>query len=847
MNILDKIKIMLGTSTPDTIAFGIIIKDSIKTMSETNTNIWNVKITTLPQYTDVVSKWSYKEKVHFLVYCIEEVNKLSRRNYYSTDKYTQERILYAYIDRIFIGKLHLDEEDIKELFQALSNTSITHIHTSFPAFIKQVQKQYIGGSLPDSVSDTLKKMKDFFQKHLNNIHHRAATRYLELLDNLFVSFEQQSGEIAYVSFPRSGVFTDHINTKIAQLPQNERPNWYKLILTLREGGTAKPSKRFLQAAKACVDQIGTDSFNAMVSNWLSFLHTEIKTYTNNYTPTLFRENEQILGNLNNETVRKFIWTCSCSNDKTVMSKVAQIAEASYSKVPGEGAIAVSLGNACLHMLSNIENPMGIRQLCYLKFRIKYGSGLTLIDNLLQEVAQKQGLTIHEIEEIAVNDFELQDGKIETQLGEYKSILEINSVGKSEMKWFRLDGKQQKAVPSSIKVEYAAELTSLKDTQKQLDQTIATQRDRLDRMMRSNRSWTMDNFNRYYIKHPLMRLLSERIIWDFKAEGVIQSAMFVNQQWVNQHHQVVAITAESSVSLWHPATKPIKEITEWRDFVSTNEIRQPFKQAFREVYLLTEAEINTRTYSNRMAAHILKQHQFNSLAKGRGWKYSLIHYNDGGGTQWAALTMPEHDLQVQYWINEVNTDDSWNGTGIGNYIATDQVRFVRLSDESLIDLIEVPPIALSEAMRDIDLFVGVANVGNDPTWTENGGLPAYRDYWSSYSFGDLSVVAKNRKEILAKLLPRLKISKVATIEGSFLIVKGTLRTYKIHIGSTNILMLPNDQYLCIVPDRSQKNHTEGVFLPFDGDLGLSIILSKAFLLAEDNLITDRTITSQITRR
>jgi hypothetical protein len=58
------------------------------------------------------------------------------------------------------------------------------------------------------------------------------------------------------------------------------------------------------------------------------------------------------------------------------------------------------------------------------------------------------------------------------------------------------------------------------------------------------------------------------------------------------------------------------------------------------------------------------------------------------------------------------------------------------------------------------------------------------------------------------------------------------------------MEPNDQYLCIVPDRSQKLNTENVFLPFEGDNGLSIILSKAVLLADDDKITDSTITRQI---
>jgi hypothetical protein len=66
------------------------------------------------------------------------------------------------------------------------------------------------------------------------------------------------------------------------------------------------------------------------------------------------------------------------------------------------------------------------------------------------------------------------------------------------------------------------------------------------------------------------------------------------------------------------------------------------------------------------------------------------------------------------------------------------------------------------------------------------------------------------------------------------------------GSGNILMEPNDQYLCIVAGRKDRD-VNTIMLPFEGDQLLSIILSKATLLAADNKITDRTIRSQITRR
>jgi hypothetical protein len=57
------------------------------------------------------------------------------------------------------------------------------------------------------------------------------------------------------------------------------------------------------------------------------------------------------------------------------------------------------------------------------------------------------------------------------------------------------------------------------------------------------------------------------------------------------------------------------------------------------------------------------------------------------------------------------------------------------------------------------------------------------------------------------------------------------------------MSPDDSYLCIVPGRS-ADPLAGVFLPFEGDQTLGVIVSKAFLLANDSEITDPSISRQI---
>lgn len=63
------------------------------------------------------------------------------------------------------------------------------------------------------------------------------------------------------------------------------------------------------------------------------------------------------------------------------------------------------------------------------------------------------------------------------------------------------------------------------------------------------------------------------------------------------------------------------------------------------------------------------------------------------------------------------------------------------------------------------------------------------------------------------------------------------------------MEPGSQYLCIVPDRTSRAAAASgqIYLPFEGDPTLAVILSKAFLLAADAQITDRAIVSQLQRQ
>src|SRR6185295_13975176 len=102
----------------------------------------------------------------------------------------------------------------------------------------------------------------------------------------------------------------------------------------------------------------------------------------------------------------------------------------------------------------------------------------------------------------------------------------------------------------------------------------------------------------------------------------------------------------------------------------------FKQAHREIYVLTPAETTTRVYSNRFAAHILRQHQFHALCAVRGWSNRLRLAVDDS-YEATSREIPAYGLRAEFWVDGVETrEHDWLDSGAFVHLGTDQVRFYR---------------------------------------------------------------------------------------------------------------------------------------------------------------------------
>jgi len=680
-------------------------------------------------------------------------------------------------------------------------------------------------------------------------------KFLNVLQGLIadqVEFPLQPGE----------AWSDKALADSQKMRDPQRAAWTKLLLHCQTASAGKPSRKWLKTAEPLIAEVGQEQFIESLLEWFPLVDKQSTESSRKWNGLL---------DLHQDTLKGLLWCSSLVEEPKLARAIADLAISTYKKVPGVGPRAIKVGNACVWSLGQIPSDTALSQLAFLKVKIKFGTAQIGIEKALNATAERMHVPRDEIEEMGVPAYGLTAvGQLEETLGEFTARLNITGTTTTQLVWLKPDGKIQKSVPAAVKNEFPEELKELKTTAKDIQKMLPAQRERIDNLFLEQKEWSFETWKERYLDHSLVGTLARRIIWRFKTGEEVVSGIWLDDKIVDHESRPLSnLNTSTTVELWHPIEKPTEEVTGWREWLEQHEVQQPFKQAHREVYLLTDAERTTNVYSNRYAAHIIKQHQFNALCGARGWKNQLRLMVDGEYPP-AMKQLPKWNLRVEFWVEGVgdNYETDTNETGTYLYLASDQVRFYPLTaaertahasgggyttwgeegSDTPIELEEIPPLVFSELLRDVDLFVGVASVANDPTWSDGGPEGRYATYWQSFSFGDLSETAQTRKEILERLVPRLKIAKQCSFEEKFLVVQGELRTYKIHLGSSNILMSPNDEYLCIVRNQANADKTSAnLFLPFEGDNMLSIILSKAFLLADDKKIKDPTIVSQINRR
>ena len=378
-------------------------------------------------------------------------------------------------------------------------------------------------------------------------------------------------------------------------------------------------------------------------------------------------------------------------------------------------------------------------------------------------------------------------------------------GSAVLSWSR--GLQTvKSVPSEVKANNAEMLAELKKAAKELQGVLSTQRLRLERQLLSQSSCRFDRWKAWYL--------------DIRSRRCSRAAHLGNRERRARRRRLsggkedsprLGRTSRHARAHFHrPAVAPDPRsgpgILSWRCWLEDRGIRQPFKQAHREVYLLTDAERQTDTYSNRFASHIVRQHQFAALCRERGWQFNLMGEWDSHNTPY--LDLPQYNLRAEFRRGVFGGRRNLRSRRVSNHPHGPRSVFphrnrsrrrFEIRPRVPSHLADISPVVFSEVMRDVDLLVGVTSIGADPTWGVERTDP-HAEYWLRFADAELSIAAENRKAVLASLLPKLTIRDRCRLEGRYLMVRGESNEYRIHLGSGNVIMEPGAAIsaLCGVP-------------------------------------------------
>jgi hypothetical protein len=604
---------------------------------------------------------------------------------------------------------------------------------------------------------------------------------------------------------------------------DQRGIWERIFSHCAELKSSEAPKKWRTVARQLVDQLGRDAFLDAAARWLIL------------GPSPDRPGVQI-SSAEAEYQKGFLWFLADQTGELLPGLLANFAEGALKKIPMLGAVSQKVGNACVNVLAELPGLEPVSQLSRLAQRVRYDTAQRLIEEALNRAAEKAGVSREQLEEISTPDCGLgSDGTRTDRFGDYSARVSIADTTSAILQWTDSTGRSLKSVPAYVKQHHAEELSDLQRTVKDMQKMLSAHRTRIERLLLTQRAIPVETLRTCYLDHPLLADMSRRLIWQFDCGP----GLWHNGRVVDSGEREIDLAAQKTARLWHPVSSDVQIIFHWRCWLEDHGIRQPFKQAHREVYLITPVERETSTYSNRFAAHILRQAQFAALAAQRGWEFHVMGQWDSHNTP--TLELAQFDLRVEYDVDFPANENEVTGHYVYLLIRTGEMRFLD-SKRTPRKLESIPSVVFSEVMRDLDLFTGVASIGNDPAWGQSQDAP-FREYWDAFSFGELTEMAKNRASILERILPRLAIAERCRLDGRFLVVRGDLATYRIHLGSGNVLIEPGSRYFCIIEGAATKGKPRNLPLPFEEDHKLSQILSKAFVLADDRKIKDQSILRQ----
>lgn len=264
--------------------------------------------------------------------------------------------------------------------------------------------------------------------------------------------------------------------------------------------------------------------------------------------------------------------------------------------------------ACLAALGELDVPEAQSALIRLQGKFRSGDLKKRIVAALDQVAARSGLTPGTLIERQIEELDLDQNSTKTAGNATVTAHLVVTVDGVKTTWL-VGGVPTRSLSAQTKSDHAVQLAEIRAVVKELTSAFSAQRLRLEGLFAGERRWTHASWTTLYQQHRLVGPMARALLWQ----------AHVNDTWTTFMGDTKPPSNASAIRLWHPLLVTSIEVNRWRDKVISARIAQPFKQIYREHYVLTPAEEESGVTSARFAGHSLRVDQIFALMKARGWQ------------------------------------------------------------------------------------------------------------------------------------------------------------------------------------------------------------------------------------
>ena len=372
-------------------------------------------------------------------------------------------------------------------------------------------------------------------------------------------------------------------------------------------------------------------------------------------------------------------------------------------------------------------------------------------------------------------------------------LVVDEEGKADIIVTKGD-KTLKSIPDKYKKN--KEVEALKDNKTYLTKQYSRTRLSLEQAMLSQTLFTAAELAKI-LEHPVVKaMLSKLVLFNPETQA---SGFWQDGKLLSAEGTLTPLKAADKLLIAHPSH--LFYAVQWdlyQKYLFDKELKQPFKQVFRELYVPTKDELETSNRSERYQGHQVQPQKTVALLRSRGW---TVNYEEG-------LQRVYHKEGFRATIYAAA---DWYTPSDVEAPTLEYVVFYNLKDGKEVPMKEINPVIFSEVMRDVDLVVSVAHVGGvDP---------------------EASHSTMQMRGALARESARLFKLDNVEVKERYILVKTEHGDYSLHLGSGMI----SKSGLQINVVAVQSQHRGRVFLPFvDDDPKTAEIISKMKLLSEGKI-------------